>query len=395
MQSLMKFFKTNTFDQKIFLVLALSILLPFFIGGPILLIGACLLMYRHRSTLREEILSKGWLMIFILFTFLVALAFRNYIGAAVAVALFFMAMVFGYYYQQITAQLLLNQIKIFVWGSIPLALESCLAYAYYVFTNGYDLLYIFKYPNPQIRAEATFFNPNYYGLFIAMVVVMAFYLLIKSQDKLHRTLAALALFVNFIALILTASRWAIPTVLLGIVVMAFFWKPVLSWLLAFATGGVILALLVRPDLLPRFTSLAHAFDDRFTIWQAGWQMFETSPLLGRGPMAYLNAYYLFVDEGKMHAHQLFIDSLANYGLVGIMLLIMAFSNYFRRLAVTILNKKIRLELGLVIAILLTVLFHGAMDVGVFWLQTGYLFLSVLVVPEAILLDLSELSSESV
>ena len=96
-------------------------------------------------------------------------------------------------------------------------------------------------------------------------------------------------------------------------------------------------------------------------------------------MTYVNFYYLFADKGKMHAHQLLVDCLANYGLVGMMLLVMAFSRYFRRLFRGIFNPQIRPEMGLVVATVLTVLFHGLMDVGIFWIQTGYIFLALVTV----------------
>ncbi|MCR8969442.1 O-antigen ligase [Facklamia sp. 7083-14-GEN3] len=367
-------------EGNLFLLMSISVLFPFYIGSIIIFLTTLYLLYRHRRELTQIIRKQSWLFIFLIYSLIISIYFRNYIGVAVTFVLFLLNFLFNFYFQTITPQLLLKQIKIFTWGSIPLAIMAFIKYTYYVFMNGYDLLYIFKYHNPQIRAEATFFNPNYYGLYIAMVLVMAIYLMAKSKRSLDRWLSIVVILLNIISLFLTASRWSIPTCIVGIVLMVFFLKPKIAWLIGFALAGGFLTLFIKPDLLPRFTTLAHAFDDRFAIWYTGWQIFLTSPLIGRGPMTYVTFYYLFADQGKMHAHQLLIDTLANYGIVGLMVLIMAFSHYFRNIIERLLQPKIRSELGLIVSMLVTVLFHGMMDVGIFWIQTGYILLSIIVVP---------------
>ncbi|MGX7109267.1 O-antigen ligase family protein [Facklamia miroungae] len=389
MASWKELIKSERLEESLFLLMSISVLLPFYIGSAIILVTTLYLIYRHRIDLGQVIRTQSWLFIFLIYCFVVAIYFRNYIGTAVIAILFLIICLFTFYYRSITHQLFLNHLKIFTWGSIPLALMAFVEYAHYVLTHGYDLLYIFKYHNPQTRAEATFFNPNYYGLYIAMVMVMAIYLFAKSKRSLDRWLSLIAIVLNLVCLILTASRWSIPTCIVGIVLMVFFLKPKIAWLIGFALAGGFLTLFIKPDLLPRFTTLAHAFDDRFAIWYTGWQIFLTSPLIGRGPMAYVTFYYLFADQGKMHAHQLLIDTLANYGLVGIMLLVMAFSHYFRKMMDQLFKAETRLEIGLMVSMLITVLFHGMMDVGIFWIQTGYILLAILAVPFSMIEQLAK------
>ncbi|MGF3067139.1 O-antigen ligase family protein [Facklamia sp. P13055] len=376
--------QSENLEGNLFLLVSVSVLLPFYVGSAVIFLTTLYLLFQHRRDLRQIMRKQSWLFIFLIYSLIISIYFRNYIGVAVTFVLFLLFLLFNFYFQIMTPQLFLKQIKIFTWGSIPLALLAFVRYTYYVFMNGYDLFYIFKYHNPQIRAEATFFNPNYYGLYIAMVLVMAIYLMAKTKRPLDRWLSMIVIFLNLISLFLTASRWSIPTCIVGIVLMVFFLKPKIAWGIGFALAGGFLTLFIKPELLPRFTTLAHAFDDRFAIWYTGWQIFITSPLIGRGPMAYVTFYYLFADQGKMHAHQLLIDTLANYGIVGLMVLTMAFSHYFRNVVERVFQPKIRLELGLIVSILVIVLFHGMMDVGIFWIQTGYILLSILVVPFCVL-----------
>ena len=101
-------------------------------------------------------------------------------------------------------------------------------------------------------------------------------------------------------------------------------------------------------------------------------------------MSYVNYYYLFVDEGKMHAHQLLIDTLANFGLYGLMILCVSFTNFFREMLAGLKDKSIRDEIGLITCFVVVVMFHGLMDMAIFWLQTGFIFLAVVSVPRDIL-----------
>lgn len=374
-----KLLNQKQIEPIIFALISLSILFPFYISSLVTALGAGVLFFTHYKELKEAFLKTHWLGIFIFYSLLVGLFYQNWIGVGVGVVMFLFAMLFYFYQRYLTFELYQFNLKVFVFGSIPLALLSYYKYSRDVLKNGYDLLYIFKYHNPQTRAEATFFNPNYYGLYIAMVLIMAIYLFSQNQNRRFRWVMVLTILMNLMSLILTGSRWSIPTVIVGAVIMLFFLKPKLAWGLGFLLVGGFIALLIRPDLLPRFTTLAHGFEDRFAIWQVGWNLFLTSPIVGRGPMTYVNFYYLFADKGKMHAHQLLVDCLANYGLVGMMLLVMAFSRYFRQLFRGIFNPQIRPEMGLVVATVLTVLFHGLMDVGIFWIQTGYIFLALVTV----------------
>lgn len=368
-----------TVNEFLFILTSTAVLFPFWIAGPVAVLVSLFLIIKKFNQLNSRMLANPWLYIFIGMTALTALYYRNYLGVGVALLLFLYIMLFSFYKDIVTARLYLLNLKIFAWGSIPLSILSFIQYARDVWANGYDLLYIFKYFNPQTRAEATLFNPNYYGLFIAMVIVIAIYLVYKSDYMWSKAISILSIVFNLMALVLTGSRWAIPTVVVGIVVMVFFLKPKIAWGLGALFAALMVVLVIRPELLPRFTTLAYGFADRIGIWEVGWQLFLMSPIVGRGPLTYVNFYYLFVDVGKMHSHQLIIDSLANYGIVGVMLLLVSFTPYFRKLWNHIFRKDIRAELGLVIAMIVTILFHGLMDVGVFWVQMGYMFIAIILV----------------
>lgn len=363
---------------------AIAILLPFFIGAPILLTILGHFCWRDRAQLKQTIKSMGWTGIFLIYSMIVSLINRNWIGVLAIVAVALIVLFFIYYRKKVNAELYVLLLKVFCWGSIPLALMSLYQYLLYAYSNGYDMFYIFKYHNPQTRAEATFFNANYYGLYCIFAVVIALYLFKRSHFKHTRILSALVLLLNTISIILTASRWLLPTVVVAVVWLIYFLNRKYALIAISASVLGMIVLLMNPDLLPRLTTLAYAFEDRFIIWETAWNIFLTEPLFGRGAMSYVNYYYLFVDEGKMHAHQLLIDTLANFGLYGLMILCVSFTNFFREMLAGLKDKSIRDEIGLITCFVVVVMFHGLMDMAIFWLQTGFIFLAVVSVPRDIL-----------
>ncbi len=363
---------------------AIAILLPFFIGAPILLTILGHFCWRDRAQLKQTIKSMGWTGIFLIYSMIVSLINRNWIGVLAIVAVALIVLFFIYYRKKVNAELYVLLLKVFCWGSIPLALMSLYQYLLYAYSNGYDMFYIFKYHNPQTRAEATFFNANYYGLYCIFAVVIALYLFKRSHFKHTRILSALVLLLNTISIILTASRWLLPTVVVAVVWLIYFLNRKYALIAISASVLGMIVLLMNPDLLPRLTTLAYAFEDRFIIWETAWNIFLTEPLFGRGAMSYVNYYYLFVDEGKMHAHQLLIDTLANFGLYGLMILCVSFTDFFREMLAGLKDKSIRDEIGLITCFVVVVMFHGLMDMAIFWLQTGFIFLAVVSVPRDIL-----------
>ena len=369
---------------------SIAILLSFFIGAPILITILGYFCWQDRTRLKQTIQNLGWIGIFILYSLTVSLVNRNWIGVFATVAVALIALFFVYYQRKLNAELYVLLLKVFCWGSIPLALMAIYQYLLYAYTNGYDMFYIFNYHNPQTRAEATFFNANYYGLYCVFVIVIAMYLFKRSHFKHTRLLSVLVLALNSISIILTASRWLLPTVVVAVVWLIFFLNRKYA-LIAMGISAIgILVLLFNPDILPRLTTLAYAFEDRFIIWETGWNIFLTEPLFGRGAMSYVNYYYLFVDEGKMHSHQLLIDTLANFGIYGLMILCVSFANFFRRILASLRDTSIRAEIGLITSFVVVVLFHGLMDMAIFWLQTGFIFLAVVSVPIEVLKKVADI-----
>ena len=137
--------------------------------------------------------------------------------------------------------------------------------------------------------------------------------------------------------------------------------------------------MVKPSLIPRIDSIAYAFQDRFNLWAVGLQIFMSHPLIGRGSMAFMNFYYLYSDYAQMHAHSLYINSLADFGLIGTGMILWMLKPLFGNIKTLYRDRDLRLEFALISGLIVAVLVHGLMDVAIFWIQTAFVFLSLIMI----------------
>lgn len=361
-----------------FMLAAIAILLPFYIGSPIIIGVLIYILWKQRPhilTLMKET-YRQWL--FILYCLIVSLVNNNIIGALVCIVFAVFVVYFYLYREMIQAIDLLKIIRILALGSIPLTVISLIVYLHYALTHNYGVFYVFNYAAIQTRAEATFFNANYYGLYCSFAILLAIYLMGYYKNKKWFGIGSFVIACNIISIILTASRWLLPTVAIAVIWTLSFINPKVARWGCLIFAGIALLLIIKPELMPRLENLRHGFEDRFALWEVGLKIFESQPLTGRGPLSYLNFYYLFTDEADMHAHSLYINTLADYGLIGTGLILWNCIGISRR--IKRLYHKHRLAFALVTGFLVTILVHGVMDVAIFWVQTGFVALSILTVP---------------
>lgn len=368
----------NYIRPNLFYIVSIAILLPVYLHAVVLLIAIIYLIWQKRSLVMHTFIKHKWLSIFIIYVLIVSLINQNYTGVLITLVFFLFAIYFSSYLQWITIERYLKTLNIFVLGSIPVAIYALIVYLVYVFREGYTILYVFQYANVQTRAESTFFNPNYYGLFCIFAINIAMYLLLKSDyAKRFKNYYYASIVLNLICILLTASRMVLPTVAVAIVWFIFWTKRSYVWYMLGVTAIGGIALIINPDLIPRFSSIAYAFEDRFALWDVGWQIFLSNPLFGRGAMSYMNLYYLYTDKADMHAHQLGVNTLADYGILGVIILMLMLKDYTK--SIIRLSKELtyRKEFALISTMIVTVIVHGMMDVSILWTQTGYIFLAVI------------------
>lgn len=194
----------------------------------------------------------------------------------------------------------------------------------------------------------SFFNPNYYGAFLALLIV---YYHIKKYDKKY-------LLVFIIALLLTGSRFALVSLILTYALVLLDKNRVL--------GSVALIIsfiyfyLVYKGIVPfvRADTISKYLDLRLWIYQLGIKGMSHGFLLGHGP----TYFYEYSKHVYPHSHNILIEYILSYGLIGLVYALYNISE------VKFNKKKI-----LVIAL---IMIHGLADYTIFWPQVALVFLTL-------------------
>ena len=191
------------------------------------------------------------------------------------------------------------------------------------------------------RATSVFGQPNEYGVYCMMLLMVAIAMVIRAQGWL-RLVAAIATVATLTGLVQSYSRGAWIGAIVGLVVLIVIEprarKPVIGTGLAVVAGLVAYAAVVPANptidlITSRFDSIinpaANPFDERPVIVAEGVRQFTAFPWFGVGPNAFsiegATRRSLEQTVGGVHAHNTVLTVAAEQGLFGVaaMMAIMA------------------------------------------------------------------------
>ncbi len=234
-----------------------------------------------------------------------------------------------------------------------LAILFCYAIAQRWF--GFDLTHGLMGKLPEHRMTGDIFRVSgfmshpltfAYNLSITIFTWAIIFLFSIKKVGFKNNLFTLAiLFLSFFLLYLSMSRWALVLMIGFLFILALLYLPYKFKYLFFVLACISLGTLLMVDksLLMRFKELGNIQNvDRFVFWRAHLHLFKQSILVGIGPKitpellsevyASLNYY-----DKIYSAHNIFIQTLANFGLMGFVGLIGFFTGVYRRLKNTLGN----------------------------------------------------------
>jgi O-antigen ligase len=217
------------------------------------------------------------------------------------------------------------------------------------------------------RPVSVFYNANYYGFICELLIIACVFFF--SGSRRRRLFFGLSGAANAAGLLLSGCRSAWPAVLAGVIVIFALDRNKRALLLSAAVGaGAGAVLLLHPNLIPRFDSITSTKTLRSAIWRTAWNCFTARPVLGGGFMRY---WQVSADLGSRvhqpHAHNLLLNALLCYGVVGVALL-MCF--IVPALISCAKKTRIRRECVLVLACAAAILVHGITDDPILGMQTG-------------------------
>jgi O-antigen ligase len=346
-------------DTKIMILSAIAVFIHAYLCMAVALLAAVYALANGEKRGKIAALPHIlWMALFIALLFIVPPVHSNWLGLAAALAMFII-FVFYLYVKTVMTKGLFNAV----------ADLCCLISLIYVLVALVQRLF-----GIETRSPSTFENANYYCYAMELVMLLSFYRLSTARTKAHKAFMLLVIASTIVALWSTNSRSAWPSVFCGLFV--FFAASGMKKSLLALTGAAAVAatlFLAHPFIFPRFDTLKPDEGIRMDIWKQAFQAFGQHPLFGAGALGFHH-----VTGGPYpHAHDLLLEMLASFGLVGTFVLSVYFGMALLGMAKRFRTSPVRRIYALVFAAVAVTLVHGVVDVTVMWPQTGMLLALIL------------------
>lgn len=204
--------------------------------------------------------------------------------------------------------------------------------------TGYDL---FRHRELFIyRVTAAFENPNTLGSYLVTVIPVILSLIFINFNKKIKVGLVVAAVVVLATLTFTASKGAWLAFLPSLIFFGIYTKK--RYILFIILGIAVIALMIPlffefsiVNLLQRLTFCSDdpGILDRKFLWGAAVRMFKHSPFFGVGPGTFMENYQIFWLQPTTeisYAHNCYLQSLAETGIIGLGAFILFLSIWFRK-----------------------------------------------------------------
>jgi len=238
--------------------------------------------------------------------------------------------------------------RVAAWGfnSIGILLGSIAIYQYLTgtFTNPYWGLAESEVMNiisgvEGYRIMGTYGDPNFFAQIMVVIIPIALNRLIFEKHMILKVLAAWALAASFLTVVFTFSRGGFLALCMVLGLLVLWRKPPLVAVLSAILILIMLIPFLPPTYFERLETILEylpfrgadvrsevSFRGRMSEYAVGFQMFQDNPILGIGyenyPVYYLDySMKLGLDPRRTErsAHSLYLEVIAEQGLVGFLL----------------------------------------------------------------------------
>ena len=177
---------------------------------------------------------------------------------------------------------------------------------------------------PYFRVNSLFFDPNIYGRYLALTMILLAAVLLWTRRRKEALLIAGALIVLWVGLVFSLSQSSFAALLLGLAVLAGLrWKP--WWVLTAAgvAGALALGLvLLAPGMLNLETrSLDRATSGRSDLVGGGLSMVRDRPVLGFGAGSFAERFRereeVSSEKVAAASHTIALTVAAEQGVIGL------------------------------------------------------------------------------
>ena len=358
----LKLQEVYTLDELIVLGLLISILLPiyFTIAATVLTLGYLIVQHRIKNIL-TSVKGAYWIFALCCLSLIVSFYSRNFSGLLIAVVMFIIFVIGMYVRIVMTRALFENIIDISIAFSVVCFIIAILQQ--YCFSSG-----------SSYRADSTFMNANYYATYIEFVILFCIYKFLKNPAWKVKSYLLTVIFINICALYLCDCRTAFIVLGFTVPVMLVLYRKykALFIMIGISVAGIA-SLLLFPDLFPRGSNLNSDLNTRLSIWKTSIKGILENPLFGQGGNTYAHIYSKFGGHPAPHAHNILLDQILNFGIIGTGLLCLFLKENIASVHKMYSSKNDQDRFNLFFAVLLCVILHGLFDNTIFGIQTGLFF----------------------
>ncbi len=342
---------------------------------------ALLVMPRTRRLILSDRKAVKWLVPFVPIALIPPAIHGNWLGVACGVGVVLFFALFLYLRKALTPHRIDLSFKLICALSILAAVYAMIEKVVYITWPALAEGSVVLPSNDELRCASLFGNPNEYSSVIAVAVLVAMHMLFEKKG--NRWFYIICIGFNLVGMLLCASLMGILELYFGLLALLIFRKKG-RLLLAYggltALGGAALWLL--PKILPHLSVAGNSFDLRVRIWKLSVIMLEEAVLFGRGLLSYwkFSPDYVGQDLGfkvrvTTNAHNLLLDGLLSFGVIGTVLLLIYLVKLLRPAIRRYLDGSGGGLSALTFAVLVGVAVHGVCDVTLLWPQvTVLLFL---------------------
>lgn len=350
-------------DELIILGLTVSILLSvYFTIAATVLTLTYLIMQKKIKTLLKTIKGAYLAIAFCLLSLIVSFYYGNFTGMILAVAMFLISIIGMYVRLAMTRALFEKMVDL----TIHISILCFLVALFQQFFAGLDSSY---------RADSTFLNANYYATYIEFVILFCVYKLMENPSRRKKLYFLTVIFINICGLYLCDCRTAFIVLGFTIPVMLILYGKYKAFgIMVGISAAAIASLLLFPNLFPRGNYLNSDLSIRLSIWKTAIKGILQNPLFGQGSGTYGRIYAIFNGHPAPHAHNIILDPLLNFGIIGSGLLLFYIKEHITSIYKMYTGNIANHKFNLAFAIILCVLLHGLFDAAIFGIQTGFLFL---------------------
>ncbi|MEN3046086.1 MAG: O-antigen ligase family protein [Candidatus Hydrothermales bacterium] len=213
-----------------------------------------------------------------------------------------------------------------------------------------------------MRAKGVFYHSNSYSAFISLASIMILSFILYSENKLLKYLLIFTLFFSIFTIFLTFSRAGYISLFLSLYLFYFLYllkKRKAKILVFYTILAIILFILfllvikvIAPSIYLRFESILWgrreiSIQFRTIFWSEAIKIFINDPLKGLG-----SGQFAFTDFSQvhLHAHNAFLNILAELGIFGFIVFILFLYKIFKFLF-DIFRKTNEKEIFLIIGLL--------------------------------------------